>query len=142
MQLAITRYKAARSHPDAEAFAPLVKAGGAEAMSEEEKVIVQGQVQYIAFQKPWRSEQFTALLHILDMVSYDKHFAIASEQHTKGGLPRLRLHGPKISTEAPVSRLPRSCYSEQWVATLDADALSRLKCGPEADLSIPENLKK
>lgn len=110
-------------------------------MSEDDIVPTIAQVQYVAKKKHWRSEEATAMLRAMDIIHLKSHFNPDGSLRP-GCLPRLRITGTVVSSEAAPTGLPRNCYSQAFLNSLDTVDLELLDIKDPVDLSISPQLQQ
>ncbi|EJD46653.1 hypothetical protein AURDEDRAFT_124050 [Auricularia subglabra TFB-10046 SS5] len=97
---------------------------------------------YARQQLPWRSEEFTRLLHDLDAIS--KYLRVRNGKRTNGNWPRIREDVPSIAKDdRPVKKLPSNCYDAVWRQGLDEiDAFELDARQPAAIFELPDPLRE
>ena len=134
--------KAAKTHKDSKKWVPLLERAGRGIHSDDEISVIGGIPMSVTRQMVWRSEELADSLYTCDVLNRAAKFDEAGEVKT-GTWPRPRREGAPASSRPPVKRLPRNCYSEDWLKDLDTDDLEDLDIAEgEVDLSISSRLRE
>ena len=121
---------------------PFLQQAGRGIHSDDEIDLVGGVPMAMTRRMVWRSNELADALHTCDSLNLAEKLDEAGE--VKGGTwPRPRREGAPASSRPPVKRLPRNCYSEDWLKDLDSDDLEDLEIAEgEVDFSISSRLRE
>jgi hypothetical protein len=130
-----------QTHPDAAKFGDVVGACGVDGQSDDEEALRNGLPIALTERMPWRSPQLTRALRMLDFAQLGTK--IGPGGHLRATAFALhRVTGTGVSARSPVIGLPRNCYDQNWLNTLDTRAVNRLKMRKAFDLSISPGLQR
>jgi len=97
---------------------------------------------YFIIRPVWRSQEVSRWLRVMDLVHLDRRFA-ADGRLTRGKLARCRLPSNKVDQLAtPITMLPSNFYDADWLSSLSAKEVRRLKLQPAVNLAHTEDMLK
>ncbi|KAF7978407.1 hypothetical protein HWV62_815 [Athelia sp. TMB] len=99
-----------------------------------------GEAIYIVNIKPWRSNEVTEVLRVLDALHLRERYG-AARNASRGAWPHFRDPGLKASTSGPRIGLPANAYNSVWLSQLPAWKKKELQVDNRINLKIPETIK-